>query len=347
MELKERIVAISSLMSVTGSERYSSDKLVALLGDVFDEYHTDKIGNHIFVKRCGRENAPKIMIDCHFDEVGMMVTKIHDGGFVSVTNIGGIDPKMLQTQEVILYGEREVYGVVCSTSPHLIPRSELGRAPTMDSIMIDTGLDREELESICPVGTPIGFKPIYTELIGGRLSGKAFDDKACGACAVHALANLSSEELAGDVYFAFTTREEVGGFGAATSAFGIDPDYALVMDVTFSWVPEDKGKKWTQLGSGVAISMSAITNRRLTQMMKSVCLEQNIKYTLRAEPNNTGTDANRISTARAGIPTVLVSLPLRNMHTPIEVISLDDAQALVDSVRAFVTSREISEVFGR
>ena len=82
-------------------------------------------------------------------------------------------------------------------------------------------------------------------------------------------------------------------------------------------------------------------------MMKSICLEQNIKYTLRAEPNNTGTDANRISTARAGIPTVLVSLPLRNMHTPIEVISLDDAQALVDSVRAFVTSREISEVFGR
>ena len=158
---------------------------------------------------------------------------------------------------------------------------------------------------------------------------------------------LSADELAGDVYFAFTTREEVGGFGAATSAFGIDPDYALVMDVTFSWVPEDKGKKWTQLGSGVAISMSAVTDRKLTKLMRDICLEEGIKHTLRAEPNNTGTDANRISNARAGIPTVLVSLPLRNMHTPIEVISLDDAQALTDVVRAFVTSRRISEVYSR
>lgn len=347
MELKQLITSLSSLMSVTGSEGYSAYKLQLAVGDVFDEYYTDKIGNHIFIKRCGRENAPKIMIDCHFDEVGMIVSRIHEGGFVSVANIGGIDPKMLQTQEVVIYGEREIYGVVCTTPPHLARASAADSAPTMEKIMIDTGLESEELERICPVGTPIGFKPIYTELLGGRLSGKAFDDKACGACAVYALSKIPAQELAGDVYFAFTTREEVGGMGAVTSAYGIDPDYALIMDVTFSWVPEDPDMKWSELGSGAAISMSAVTNRRLTQTVRRLCVENGIKHTLRAEPNNTGTDANRISTAISGIPSALVSLPLRNMHTPVEVISLDDAYALSEVVRVFVTSREISEVFGR
>lgn len=347
MELKELIVSLSSLMSVTGSENYSADKLQELIGDVFDESYTDKIGNHIFIKRCGRENAPKIMIDCHFDEIGMIVSDICEGGFLRIANIGGVDAKILQSAEVIIYGSREIYGVISSTPPHLIKPADASKVKGINELTVDTGLTKEELEEICPIGTPIGFKPSYTELIGGRIAGKAFDDKACGACAVYALSRIDANKLAGDIYFAFTTREEVGGFGAATSAYGIDPDYALVMDVTNSWVPEVEGKKWSIIGSGVAISVSAVTNRKLTKMTRALCDESNIKYTLRAEPNNTGTDANKTGTTRAGIPTVLASLPLRNMHTSNEIISLDDAHALSELICKFVTSKEISEVFGR
>ncbi len=347
MKLKELIISLSSLMSVAGSERYSTDKLNSIIGDLFDESYTDKIGNHIFIKRCGRENAPKIMIDCHFDEVGLIVSGINDGGFLNVANIGGIDSKILQSTEVIIYGEREVYGVVSSTSPHLIKPKDANKAKEIDAILIDTGLPKEELERLCPIGTPIGFKPKYTQLLGGRLAGKAFDDKACGACAAYAIANTEASDLAGDIYFVFTTREEVGGFGAATSAYGIDPDYALVMDVTDSWVPEEDGKKWSVIGSGIAISVSAVTSRALTKMSRTLCDDKGIKYTLHAEPNNTGTDANKMATSRSGIPTVLASLPLRNMHTSNEVLSLDDAQALSDFVCEFIRSKEIAEVFGR
>ena len=347
MELKEQIISLSSLMSVTGNENYSADKLKSLIGDVFDESYTDKIGNHIFIKRCGRENAPKIMIDCHFDEIGMIVSDICEGGFLKIANIGGIDAKILQSTEVIVYGKREIYGVISSTPPHLTNPNDANKVKEIGALSVDTGLTKEELEENCTIGTPIGFKPKYTELLGGRLAGKAFDDKACGACAVYALAGLSADQLAGDVYFAFTTREEVGGFGAATSAYGIDPDYALVMDVTNSWVPGVEGKKWSAIGSGVAISVSAVTSRKLTKMTREICDEKGIKYTLHAEPNNTGTDANRTGITLGGIPTVLCSLPLRNMHTSNEVLSLDDAHALADITREIVTSKEIAEVFSR
>ncbi|MBE6548358.1 MAG: M42 family metallopeptidase [Ruminococcaceae bacterium] len=347
MELKELIISLSSLMSVTGCENYSADKLRNIIGDVFDQSYTDKIGNHIFVKKCGRENAPKIMIDCHFDEIGLIVSDICEGGFLKVANVGGVDTKILQSAEVIIYGDREIYGVICSTPPHLMSPGTADKAKEMGDILIDTGISKEELEKICTVGTPIGFKPKYSELLGGRLAGKAFDDKACGACAVYALSQIQKEELCGDVYFAFTTREEVGGFGAATSAYGIDPDYALVMDVTNSWVPDTEGKKWSIIGSGVAISVSAVTNRKLTKMTRNICDANNIKYTLRAEPNNTGTDANKTGITHFGIPTVLASLPLRNMHTSNEILSLEDATALSELTRRFVTSKEIAEVFAR
>ena len=347
MELKELIFSLSSLMSVTGSESYSADKLRGIIGEVFDESYTDKIGNHIFVKKCGRDNAPKIMVDCHFDEVGLVVSGISEGGFLSISNIGGVDCKILQSAEVTVYGEREIYGVISSTPQHLIKPKDANKAKELSDLVIDTGLTKEELEKIAPVGTPVGFKGRYAELLGGRIAGKAFDDKACGACAVYALSRVGKEELAGDIYFVFSTREEIGGAGAAVSAYGIYPDYALVMDVTGSWVMGDTSKKWSIIGSGIALSVSAVTNRHLTRAARKICDEKGIRYTLHAEPNTTGTNANKVGTAFCGIPTVLASLPLRNMHTANEIISLDDAKALSDFVCEFVKSTEISEVFKR
>lgn len=347
MELKELIISLSSLMSVTGSEGYSTERLNGLIGGYFDEFYTDKIGNHIFVKKCGREGAPKIMVDCHFDEVGLMVSGIGDGGFMRVTNVGGVDAKILQSAEVIAYGEREVFGVIGSTPPHLLKASDAGKVKAIEELTVDTGYSREELEQICPIGTPVGFKPKYTELLGGKIAGKAFDDKACGACAVYALSSLDAGELAGDVYFVFSTREEIGGAGAATATYGVYPDYALILDVTGAYIPEMDGQKWSGLGSGAAISVSAVTSRGLTGMLRQICDSDGIKYTLRAEPNNTGTNANRMGIVREGVPTALASLPLRNMHTSNEVISLDDSEALASLVRGFVTSKKIAEVYGR
>ena len=334
-------------MAVCGNERRGGEELKKLIGGVFDDYKTDALGNHLFIKKCGRPNAPRILVDTHFDEIGMMVTGIKEGGFVSVTNIGGVDTRILPASEVIIYGKEPVYGVFAAKAPHLSTPLDREKLTPLSDMLIDTGYTKEELEELCPLGTPVGFKPIYADLLNDRLAGKAFDDKACGACAIFGIDAVQRRDLAGDVYFLFSAFEETGMTGARVAGFGLRPDYALVLDVTHASVPEAKDRYLPEFGAGVAGAASPITNRRLTRMVTDLCKNGNIPFTVDACPGSTGTNANVLGISAEGIPTALCSLPLKSMHTSAEVLSLDDARALSRVVSAFIKSKEISEVFGR
>ena len=347
MTLKELIISLSGVMSVSGNERRGGEELKKLIGGVFDDYKTDALGNHLFIKKCGRPNAPRILVDTHFDEIGMMVTGIKEGGFVSVTNIGGVDTRILPASEVIIYGKEPVYGVFAAKAPHLSTAADMEKLTPLSEMLIDTGYTKEELEELCPLGTPVGFKPVYADLLNDRLAGKAFDDKACGACAIFGIDAVQRRDLAGDVYFLFSAFEETGMTGARVAGFGLRPDYALVLDVTHASVPEAKDRYLPEFGSGVAVAASPITNRRLTRMVTDLCKNGNIPFTVDACPGSTGTNANVLGVSAEGIPTALCSLPLKSMHTSAEVLSLDDARALSRVVSAFIKSKEISEVFGR
>lgn len=347
MELKELIVSLAKLMSVSGNETLSHPALCDLIGEIFDEHSTDAVGNHLFIKRCGRENAPKILIDTHFDEIGMMVTDIRDDGFLTVTNIGGVDTRILPTGEVIVYGKQPIYGVIASLAPHLMKPEDKNNLKPIGEMMIDTGYPKETLEEYVSIGTPVGFKPIYKELQNGRICGKAFDDKACAACAICGIESCAAEDLAGDVYFLLSASEELGGRGAKVAGFGIRPDYALVIDVTHAAIPDVETRYLSPMDSGVVVEASAVTGRRLTNMMIDLCRRADVPYTVQASPSNTGTNANLLGTAGEGIPTVLVSLPIKNMHSAAEMLSLTDAEALVRTVAAFACSGEIAEVYGK
>ena len=347
MTLKELITSLAGVMSVSGNERRGREELKQLIGGVFDDYRTDALGNHLFIKKCGRPNAPRILVDTHFDEIGMMVTGIKEGGFLSVINIGGVDTRILPASEVVIYGKEPVYGVFAAKAPHLSSPADREKLTPLSDMLIDTGYTKEELEELCPIGTPVGFKPIYAELLNDRLAGKAFDDKACGACAVFGIDAVQRRDLAGDVYFLFSAYEETGMTGARVAGFGIRPDYALVLDVTHASVPEAKDRYLPEFGSGVAIAASPVTNRRLTRMVTELCKSANVPYTVDACPGGTGTNANVLGISAEGIPTALCSLPLKSMHTSAEVLSMDDARALSRVVSLFIKSKEISEVFGK
>ncbi len=347
MTLKELIISLSRIMSVSGGERRGGEELVSLIGGVFDEHRTDALGNHLFIKKCGREGAPKILVDTHFDEIGMMVTDIKEGGFVTVTNIGGVDTRILPASEVIIYGKEPVLGVFAAKAPHLSTAADMEKLTPLSEMLIDTGYTKEELEELCPIGTPVGFKPIYAELLNDRLAGKAFDDKACGACAIFGIDAVQKRDLAGDVYFLFSSFEEAGMTGARVAGFGIRPDYALVLDVTHASTPDTKDYGLPAFGSGVAVAASPVTNRRLTRMVTELCRAGSIPFTMDACPGSTGTNANVLGISAEGIPTALCSLPLKSMHTSCEVLSMDDANALKKVVSAFIKSKEIAEVFGK
>jgi len=346
MELKKLITELSSLMSVTGYEDNGAEKIKELAQKYFDGYFCDNVRNQVLVKTCGRENAAKIIIDTHFDEIGMYVTEIKDGGFLKVVNIGGLDTRIMQAADVVVYGKETINAVVASTPPHLSAEKDREELKSVDELLIDTGYSKEELEKIVSVGTPIGFKPKYTELLNSQLAGKGFDDKACAACAVKAIAETPREELAGDVYLLLSAHEETDRLGGVVcGTYTICPDYAMVVDVNLGKTPDTKSRETVGMGDGVALTLSAVTDRKLTKMTAELCEEKEIKYQKIVSATSTGTNATALSLVRGGVPVVDVGLPLKSMHTYNEILNMDDANELVKLIGAFVSSKKIAEVF--
>ncbi len=341
MDLKDLIFKLCAVPSVSGFEKRATQELLKIIGDRLELVSVDGVGNHIFKKSCGKENARKIMLDAHFDEIGMIVTGITDGGFLRVAPIGGLDMAILQAADVIIYGKETLRGVVSSIPPHLKKDREL---PEFEEILIDTGLSEEKAKELIEIGTPIGFAPIYRELLGGRLVGKSFDDKACAACALWALINTPESDLAGDVYMLLSCMEETSRLGGVSAAaFTVSPDYAMVIDVNLGRVPDTKSFETVELGKGISVSVSAATDVRLTQATVGLCEQGEIAHQIVACPDGTGTNATSVNLTCDGIPVVDIGLPLASMHTYSEVIDMEDCQTLCRLVTAFICNNEISE----
>lgn len=347
-ELKESIIRLSSLCSVSGSEYRTVEEVKKIYGARFDSIESDAVGNHILFKSCGKIDAPKIMIDAHYDEIGFVVTDILDGGFLRITNLGGIDRAIMQSACVTVYGSETIDGVIVSTPPHL--RDGNHKLPKMEDMLIDVGLGytREELEKIAPIGTPVSFEKRYSELLNGRIAGPSFDNKACAAIAIDAICELPQSELAGDIYLTLSCREETAKQGGAyICANRIKPDYALVIDVNLADAPDVSSRESVKMGGGISISYSSSTDRALTRASAKLCEDKEISFIKKVESSSTGTNAVAVGMAALGVSVVDVGLPLRNMHTYNEVISLDDCEALHSFVKAFATSSELANNFRR
>lgn len=345
-QLKKELFSLCGVMSVSGFESLAADEIRTRYGASFDRIEQDPVGNHLLYRGCGRENAPTILIDAHFDEIGMMVTKICEGGFLRFTSVGGLSRSVLQGADVVVYGTRPLRGVITSTPPHLRGSGE-DTLPAPEELFIDVGYPKEELEALIPVGTPVGFAPRYRELAGGALAGKSFDNKACGAIAAYAVANTPKERLAGNVVLLLSAFEETARIGGvAPGTLTADPDYAMVIDVNLARVPHTPKSETVPLRGGVSLAWSAATDRALTAMTETLCREQEIPYVTVAAPSSTGTNSPTLNLVGRGVPVVDVGLPLRNMHTYYEVIAPEDAESLCRLVEAFIADPAIALRFG-
>ncbi len=346
MELFEKIIQISSMMSVTGYEDYEDASLRDVLEGEFDAIEADALKNRILVKKCGRENAPKILIDTHFDEIGMYVSEIHEGGFLSVVNIGGLDTRILQAADVMIYGKKVLRGIIASTPPHLARAEDKGKLCAVDKLFIDTGYDKETLSSLVSIGTPVGFAPKYTRLGEKMLAGKGFDNKACAACAIEAITKTAREDLAGDVYLLLSAHEETDRLGGVVcGAYRVLPDYAMVVDVNLGRTPDTPTHETVELGKGISVTLSAVTDRKLTARTFALAEEKGIPVQKIVSADSTGTNAETLGLVKGGIPVVDVGLPLKSMHTYNEVLHLDDCDTLTALITAFICDKKTAEVF--
>lgn len=339
MDLKQLTMELCSLAGPSGFESAVFDYIADYIAPLADTVSTDALGNLMAVKRCGKPGAKTLLLDAHMDEIGLIVTAAEDG-FLKFAALGGVDPRMLPAREVKVLTEPPLFGVIDTMPVHVLKGEEMDKSVPLDKLTIDVGLSQEEAERLVPPGTPAVFAAGCEELGRGRLCGKALDDRSCAAILIKAFEDLSAMDLPADVYLLISTQEEVGGRGAITGAWSVDPDYAIVVDVTHARTPDAKDVT-TDLGKGAAIGIGPNMNRAMTKRLFALAAEKSIPCQPEVCPGRSGTNAEEIQVSRAGVATALVSLPVKYMHTPLETALVEDMESVRRLVVAFAAEMEV------
>ncbi|MBL7183464.1 MAG: M42 family metallopeptidase [Anaerolineae bacterium] len=326
MQIAPLLKKLSEARGVSGYEAEVREIVVEEFGRYANEVQTDKLGNVIALKRGeGEEPRRRIMLAGHMDEIGLMVTTL-EKGFLRFTSVGGLDERTLLGQEVTVHGRRDLPGIIGSRPPHVLPKEEREKTIAMDKLFIDVGMGAEDLARLVRVGDLVTLRREFTQLQGDLVAGKALDDRTAVAAILVCLEGLASVRHAWDVYAVATVQEEVGLRGAITSAYGLAPDAAIAIDATFGNQPGVSEAETVEMGKGPAIAFGPNVHPRLYEALVEVAKGLEIPYQIEPVPGRSGTDAWAIQVTREGIPTALLSIPLRYMHTSVETVSLKDVE---------------------
>ena len=330
MALNETLGQLSNACGVTGRENEVRELMIQLMKPYADEIVVDKLENVIAIKK-GKSTAPKIMLAAHMDEVGLMVKTITKEGFLQFTKMGGIDDRILPAQKVTVFSRKRAFpGIIGSKPPHIQKEDERKKVMAFDELFIDIGAESKEdaLALGVAVGDPVGFDIKYVQLGRDVVMGKAFDNRAGCVAMIETLKMLEKTDYT--VCAVGTVQEEVGLRGAATAAFGVDPDLAIALDVTVAG--DTPGIREfdtnTKIGKGPVLSISdsgLITHPKVLQWLLDSAEEEKIPYQIEAGLMGS-TDAARIYLTRQGIPSGNISIATRYIHSPVSVLCLKDIE---------------------
>ena len=330
-QIKKDLQALCAAEGV-GGQTNVTDVAMNLLRPLVDEVEVDVMGNVLGLRRAADANAPTLMLEAHLDEIGFLVTHIDDGGFVYTAAAGGIDKRAITAQPVIVFGDKPYYGVFCSTPPHL---SKDGELLPVEKCGIDIGLSGEEAKKAIPLGSRVSYAPRFVELNENVVSAKALDDRAGIAAILHCLRKIEGKPAI-NIAVAFCVQEELGCRGVTPATRKLNPDYAIVTDVSFALTPDADPRKCGKLGKGVMIGISPILSTSMTDRLLAIAKDKEIPYQYEVMGGSTGTDADRVTVSLMGVPTALLSIPQRYMHTPIETIDVRDVATVGDLMAAYI-----------
>ena len=336
MEIVPLLKRLSEADGVSGYEHEVRQIVQEEFGRLADEVRTDALGNVIALKRgSGPEPRPAIMIAAHMDEIGLIVSELEEG-FIHFQQVGGYDDRVLLGQEVLVHGRRTLQGIIGARPPHVLSPKERAEPVPYDKLRIDVGLSPEELPKLVRVGDLVTMKCEMIELQGGLVAGKAFDDRVSVVAAAVCLKELSRMHHLWDVYAVATVQEEVGIKGAITSTFDLQPDLGIAVDVTWAKQPGTLDEYTYELGKGPTIGCGPNFHPKLQQALVETAEKLEMSYHLEPMTRPGGTDAWAIQISREGIPAELISIPQRNMHTPVETVSIKDIERSGRLLAAFI-----------
>jgi endoglucanase len=336
--------------SPSGFEQPAQRVIRKALTGVVDDIRTDVMGN-VVAHIEGPKGAPRLMLAGHCDEVGFMVKYIDDQGYLFFAPIGGVDAHLVPGQRVTVHAVGgPVPGVVGKRPIHQIETKDRDKVVPFKSQFIDVGcMDKAEASSLVSIGDPVTFSVGVERLQGTRLTSRALDDKMGAFIVAQVLREVRRRNnLAVDLYGVSTVQEEIGLRGGTTSAYGIHPDIGIAVEVGFASDYPDADHKDSgeiRLGKGPILARGPNINPGLFDLLRTTAAEENISCQVMGIPRATGTDANVMQLVRGGVATALVSIPLRYMHTPVEVLDWTDLEGAVALLSALCSRIPAGQCF--
>lgn len=328
--MRQALERLCTCTAPSGFEAPAAAVAAELLRPLVDEVSIDRMGNVLGVRRSKTPGAPKLLLDAHLDEIGLIATGVEDG-FLRFRSIGGVDPRMLPGRELVVLTDPPLRGLVACPAG-----GDEDKSVPLNELYVDVGLSQEEAERAVPVGTPMVYRAGCFPLGEEQMCGKSMDDRACFVTLLRAAELLRDRELDVELHIMGSTREEVSGAGAVVGTWAVAPDFCVAVDVTHGKTPDGPADKTFALGGGPAIGVGPNMTRWMTERMIAKAREHSIPYQLEIMSGHTGTNGWEMQISREGVATSVLSLPLKYMHTPVETLSLADMEGVAQLLAAFV-----------
>lgn len=338
MDLLSHLKTLCAAPGPSGHEGRVREAVRASWAPLTDEVHIDRLGSLWAVRHgTGPAPRPKLMLAAHMDSIGLMVTQLA-GEFLRVVHVGGIDARVMPGQPVIVHGLLDLPGVVVQPPAFLLPKAHREGVTPVAELLVDLGLPAERVAAHVRVGDVLSLAQPPRELAGGLLAANYLDNRASIAAVTVCLDELQRRTSAWDMVAVATVQEEVTLGGAITSAFALQPQLAIAIDVTHGVGPAVKEwpDKTYPLGGGPTLAFGPNIHPKLHAAVKAAAERIELPYALEALPLHSGTDAFGMQIAREGLPTMVIGLPLRNMHTPAEIVAVKDVQRIGRLLAEFI-----------
>ncbi|MEA4932145.1 MAG: M42 family peptidase [Lawsonibacter sp.] len=326
---------LCALSGPSGFEYEVAKAAVELLRPWMDEVMIDRMGSVVGVRRCGKSDAPKLLLDAHLDEIGFLVTG-HENGFLRFAPLGGVDPRMLPDREITILTQPPRFGVVACLPPHIQTREEMDKSQPIKELYLDVGLSQEDAQRLIPIGTPAVYRAGCTRLGEKLLCGKTRDDRSCFAVLLDTVEQMKDVPLDVDLYVLGSTQEETHSTGAITAAYGIAPDLCVAVDVTHGDSPDASKDKTFPLGGGPVIGVGPNCTCWMSKRLERKAKELGVEVQVEVMAGSSGTNGWPLQISREGVATAVLSVPLRYMHTPIETVHRTDLEDTAKLLASFV-----------
>lgn len=323
----ELLKELTSLAGVAGDEKCSFEAFKGLFSP-YGEVSCDTVGN-IIIERKG--NGKHILLDAHLDTIGFVVTGITDDGFLRVTKVGGVDMRTVEGAELTVHGTKDIYGVVCTVPPHLSDGES--RVSKDGTCVVDIGMSKTDAERLVSIGDRASFRNSFSVIGENKVSSPYIDDRGGIAVLLKALEYTNTNN---QITVVCSAQEETGGTGAACASYNADADLSLSVDVSFALTPDSNPKECGKMNGGPMIGYSPILSREYSDLLVELAKENKIPYQKEIMNGKTGTNADHITISKGGIPSALVSIPQKYMHTPVETVDIRDIENCAKLIALFL-----------